>query len=57
MHYSICPPTDVASASILAASLAALESDTRMRAERVKLERVSLVQLESGLGGARRSAV
>jgi ArsR family transcriptional regulator len=39
MHYSICAPADAASASILAAALAALESDPLMQADRVRLAR------------------
>jgi ArsR family transcriptional regulator len=37
MHYSICATADAASASILAAVLAALEGDPRMQADRAKL--------------------
>lgn len=37
MHYSICTPDDAASASILAAALAALEGDPRMQTDRARL--------------------
>ena len=39
MHYSICAPAEAAAASILAAVLAALESDPRMLADRARLAR------------------
>jgi ArsR family transcriptional regulator len=38
MHYSICPPAD-ATAAVLAAALAALESDQQMKADRARLAR------------------
>jgi ArsR family transcriptional regulator len=37
MHYRICMPADAASASILAATLAALEGDPLMQTDRAKL--------------------
>ncbi len=40
MHYSICAPADPASASILASTLAALENDKQMQADRAELARV-----------------
>jgi len=39
MHYSISVPADAAAASILDAALAALDSDKKMRADRVRLDR------------------
>jgi ArsR family transcriptional regulator len=39
MHYSICTPADAAAASILAAALAALVNDRKMRADRARLDR------------------
>jgi ArsR family transcriptional regulator len=39
MHYSICPPTDAAFASILTATLASLRSDRQMQADLAKLDR------------------
>jgi len=39
MHYSICTPADAAAASILAAALAALGNDRKMRADRARLDR------------------
>jgi len=39
MHYSICAPADSAADSILNASLAALENDRQMSADRAKLNR------------------
>jgi ArsR family transcriptional regulator len=39
MHYSICAPAD----PILAAALAALESDKQMQADRARLDRVCCV--------------
>jgi len=45
IHYSICAPADTAAASILAAVVAALESDPLMRADRAKLECTCTVQL------------
>jgi len=37
MHYSICPPADAAAAAILDAALAALATDSQMRADRARL--------------------
>jgi ArsR family transcriptional regulator len=37
MHYRLCPPSGTAAASVLAATLAALAGDRKMRAERGKL--------------------
>ncbi len=39
MHYSICTPADSPAASILSASLAAMDNDRQMRADRAKLSR------------------
>jgi ArsR family transcriptional regulator len=40
MHYSISEPLDAVAASILAAALAALGNDKKMRADRARLGRV-----------------
>ena len=39
MHYSICPPADATTASILDAVLASLRADKRMQADLAKLDR------------------
>jgi ArsR family transcriptional regulator len=39
MHYSICVPADAAASSILSSTLAALDNDRQMRADRRKLDR------------------
>jgi ArsR family transcriptional regulator len=39
MHYSICPPADATASAVLAAALAALESDQQMQADRARLAR------------------
>jgi ArsR family transcriptional regulator len=43
MHYSICPVADEPASAVLAASLAALESDEQMQADRARLDRVCCV--------------
>lgn len=48
MHYSICAPVDGAAASILTASLAAMDSDKQMRTDRAKLNRVCLTVVLPG---------
>ena len=48
MHYSICAPVDGAAASILTASLAAMDSDKQMRTNRAKLNRVCLTVVLPG---------
>jgi ArsR family transcriptional regulator len=40
MHYSICPVADAPVSVVLAAALAALESDKQMQADRARLDRV-----------------
>ena len=40
MNYRLCPPADEAVASILTATLSALDGNQQMRGERNKLERV-----------------
>ena len=40
MHYSICPVADATASVVLAAALAALESDKQMQADRARLDRV-----------------
>jgi ArsR family transcriptional regulator len=39
MHYSISPPADAAVSAVLAAALAALQSNQRMQADRARLAR------------------
>jgi ArsR family transcriptional regulator len=39
MHYRICPPADATASAILAAALAALESNQQMQADRARLAR------------------
>jgi ArsR family transcriptional regulator len=43
MHYSICPVADEPASSVLAAALAALESDKQMQVDRARLDRVCCV--------------
>jgi len=38
MHYSICTPSNVDAASMLAAALTALDGDKKMRADRARLD-------------------
>jgi ArsR family transcriptional regulator len=54
MHYSIRPPADAAAASILAAALATLGNDRRMRTDRGKLNRVCCVAGKTELHQIRR---
>ena len=45
MHYSICPVADAPASAVLAAALAALESDKQMQVDRARLDRVCCVPL------------
>jgi len=40
MHYSICPPADPSTASLIASVLQSLVNDEQMRADRVRLDLV-----------------
>jgi ArsR family transcriptional regulator len=57
MHYSICPPSTSAAASILAAVLASLPGNKQMQADLAKLERACCAPRNSALPGPPRPAL